>query len=64
MLKNLHSVNNSGFYSNFINMVEQNSRSTLDPDYLGVDKIRRYTNSMNEKYISFRLHSPEHSKKL
>ena len=33
MLKNLHSVNNSGFYSNFINRVEQNSPSTLDPDY-------------------------------
>ena len=64
MLKNLHSVNNSGFYSNFINMVEQNSPSTLDPDHLGIDKIRRYTNNMNEKYISFWLHSLEHSKKL
>ena len=30
--KNLHSVNNSGFYSNFMNMVEQNNPSTLDPD--------------------------------
>ena len=29
--KNLHSVNNSGFYSNFMNMVEQNNPSTLDP---------------------------------
>ena len=29
---NLHSVNNSGFYSNFMNMVEQNNPSTLDPD--------------------------------
>ena len=31
MSKNLYSVNNSGFYTNFINMVEQNSPSTLDP---------------------------------
>ena len=30
--KNLHSVNNSGFYSSFMNMVEQNNPSTLDPD--------------------------------
>ena len=64
MSKNLHFVNNSGFYPNFINKVEQNSPSTLDPDHLGIDKISRYTNNMNEKYISFWLHSLEHSKKL
>ena len=32
MSKNLHSVNNSGFHINFMNMVEQNNPSTLDPD--------------------------------
>ena len=30
--KNLHSVNNSLLYSNFMNMVEQNNPSSLDPD--------------------------------
>ena len=51
MSKNLHSVNNSGFYSSFMNMVEQNNPCILDPDCLGIDKIRRYTNNMKEKYI-------------
>ena len=64
MSKNLHSVNNSGFYSNFLNMVEQNNLSTLDPDCLSIDKIRQYTNNMKEKYISSWRHSIEHSKKL
>ena len=49
--KNLHSVNSSGFYSSFMNMVEQNNPCILDPDCLGIDKIRRYTNNMKEKYI-------------
>ena len=66
MSNNLHAVNNSGFCSNFVNMVEQNNLSTLDPDCLGLDKIRRYTNNMKEKYIYiyFWGHSLEHSKKL
>ena len=41
MSENLHSVNNSGFCSNFMNMVEQNNPSTLDPGCLGIDEIRR-----------------------
>ena len=64
MSKNLHSVNNSGFYSSFMNMVEQKNPYILDPDCLGTDKIRRYTNNMKEKYISVWRHSLEHSKKL
>ena len=48
MSNNLHAVNNSGFCSNFVNMVEQNNLSTLDPDCLGIDKIGRYTNNMKE----------------
>ena len=64
MSNNLHSVNNSGFYSTFMNRVEQNNPSTLDPDCLGIDKMKRYTNTMKEKYISFWRHSLEHSKKL
>ena len=30
MSKNLHSTNNSGFYSNFINMIEQYHSSNVD----------------------------------
>ena len=51
MLKHLHSVNNSGFYSNFLNMVEQNNLSTLDPGRLGTDKVRRYTKNMKRNII-------------
>ena len=50
MTKNLHSVNNSGFYYNFMNMVKQNNPFTLDPDCLGIYTIRRYTNNMEDKY--------------
>ena len=64
MSKNLHSVNNSGFHINFMNMVEQNNPSTLDPDCVGKYKIRRHTNNMKEKYISFWRHNLEHSKRL
>ena len=51
--KQLHTVNNSGFYSNFINVIEQYNPSALDPVSLDNANIRRYTNSMKEKYISF-----------
>ena len=51
MLKHLHSVNYSGFYSNFLNMVEQNNLSTLDPGRLGTDIIRRYTKNMKRNII-------------
>ena len=47
-----------------MNMVKQNNPSILDPDCLGIDKIKRYTKQMKEKYISFRRHSLEYSKKL
>ena len=47
-----------------MNMVEQNNPYILDPDCLAIDKIRRYTNNMKEKYISLWRHSLEHSKKL
>ena len=53
---NLHSVNNSGFYSSYMNMVEQKNPYILDPDCLGTDKIRRYTNNMKEKYKSLWRH--------
>ena len=36
MSKNLYSVKNSGFYSNLMNMVQQNNPSTLDPNCLGI----------------------------
>ena len=43
MSKNLHSINNSGFYSNFMNLIEQYHLSNLDPESLDNDRIRRYT---------------------
>ena len=53
MSMNLHSVNNSGFYSNFMNMVKQNNPCTLDSDFLGIDKIERYTNKWKRNiYLS------------
>ena len=64
MSKNLHSINNSGFYSNFMNLIEQYHLSNLYPESLDNDRIRRNTTNMKEKYISFWLHSIEHSKKL
>ena len=65
MSKNLYSVNNSGVYSKFTKLVEQNIPSTLDPDCLGIDKIRRYRNNMKENYyLSGDTGFFEHSKKL
>ena len=51
MSKNLHLINNSRFYSNFINLKEH-------------ERIRRYTSYMKEQYISFWRYSLEHSSKL
>ena len=43
MSKNLHSMNNSGYYTNFINMFEQYNLTSLDTESLENDKIKRYT---------------------
>ena len=59
MSKNLHSRNNSGCYSNFINMFEQYNLTSLDTEPLDNDKIRRYTTEMRGKYLSFWMHSLE-----
>ena len=64
MSKNLHSMNNSGYYSNFINLFEQYNLTSLDTESLDNDKIRLYTTEMREKYLSFWRHSLENSKKL
>ena len=53
MSKNLHSMNNSGYFSNFINMLEQYNLTSLDAESLDNDKIRRYTKEMREKYLFF-----------
>ena len=55
-------MNNSGYYSNFINIFEQNNLTSLDTQSLDDDKIRRYTKEMKEKYLSFGQHSLEHWK--
>ena len=64
MSKNLHSMNNSGYYSNFIKMFEQYNVTGLGTESSDNDKIRRYTTEMREKYLSFWRHSLENSKKL
>ena len=51
MSKNLHFINNSGFYSNFMNMIEQYHSSNLDPEFFDNDTVRRYSTYMKEKYI-------------
>ena len=51
MSKNLHSIDESGFYSNFKNMVEQYHLSALDPGSLDSDGTKRYATDMKEKYI-------------
>ena len=40
MSKNLQPINNSGFYSNFMNLIEQ-YLSNLDPESLDNDRIGR-----------------------
>ena len=51
MSKNLHSINNSGFYSNFMNMIEQYHSSNLDLESFDNDTVRRYSTYMKEKNI-------------
>ena len=64
MSKNLHSISNSGFYSNFMNLIEHYRLPNFDPESLDNDRIQRYITNMKEKYISFWRHSLEHSRKL
>ena len=46
MSKNLHSINNSGFYSNFMNLIEHYNLPNFDPESLDNDRIRRYTTNI------------------
>ena len=48
MSKNLHSINNSGFYSNFMNLIEHYYLPIFGPESLDNDRIRRYTSNMKE----------------
>ena len=60
MSKNVHSMNNFGYYCKFINMFEQYNLTSLDTESLDKDKIGRYTTEMREKYpLSFLRHSLE-----
>ena len=63
MSKNLQAMNNSGYFSNFINMFKQYNLSSLDVESQDNEKIRRYTTEMREKYLFFWRHSLENSKK-
>ena len=40
MSKHLHSINNSGFYSNFMSMLEKYYSSDLNPENLSNETIR------------------------
>ena len=53
-------MNNSGYYSNFMNIFEQNNLTSLDEHSVDDDKIRLYTKEMKEKYLSFGRHILEH----
>ena len=64
MSQNLHSMNNSGYYSNFIKMFEQHNLTSLDTESLDDHKIRRYTTEMREKHLPFWRHSFANSKQL
>lgn len=64
MSKNLHTINNTGFYSNFMSMLEKYHSSDLNPENLSNDLIRQIETNMKNKYISFWQHNIEHSKKL
>ena len=57
-------MNNSGYYSDFINIFEQYNLTSLDTESLDNDKIRRYTTEMREKYLYFWRHIFENSEKL
>ena len=63
MSKNLHSINNSFFYSNFMNLIEHYHLPNFDPESLDNDRIRRYTTDMKEKYI-FLVTQPGTFKKI
>ena len=51
MSKNLHSMNNSGYYTNFINMFEQYNLTSLDTESLENDKIKRYTTERERSIV-------------
>ena len=46
-------MNNSGYYSKFINMIEQYNLTILDTESLDNDTIGRDTTEMREKYLCF-----------
>ena len=49
--KNLHSMNNFGYYTNFINMFEQYNLTSLDTESLENDKIKRYTTERERSIV-------------
>ena len=51
MSKNLHSMNNFGYYTNFINMFEQYNLTSLDTESLENDKIKRYTTERERSIV-------------
>lgn len=64
MSKNLHCINNPGFYSNFTNMLEKYNSSDLDLETLDNDVQRRIETDMTKKYLSYWQHSMQNLKEL
>ena len=53
MSKHLHSINNSGFYSNFMGMLEKYYSSDLNPENFSNETIRQIeTNMKTSIYVS------------
>ena len=51
LCRRMYTINNSGFYSNLMNLIEHYHLPNFDPESLDNDRIRRYTTNMKEKYI-------------
>ena len=52
MSKKLHSINNSGFYSNFLNMLEKYHLSDLDLETLDNDAVRQIETDMKKNFLT------------
>ena len=64
MSKHLHAINNSGFYSNFMSMLEKYYSSDLNPENLSNETIRQIESKMRNKFMYFWQHNIKQSKKL
>ena len=64
MPKHLHPINNSGFYSKIMSMLEKQYSSGLNPENLSSETIRQIETNVRNKYICFWQHDIKNSKKV